>query len=48
MYSLIVTGKMKNIDPQAWLAGILAGIAAHPVQRLDEWPQVNPHGLSAA
>jgi transposase len=36
MYSLIVTAKMNNIDPQAWLADVLARIAEHPVQRLDE------------
>jgi hypothetical protein len=33
MYSLIVTAKMNDIDPQAWLADVLARIAAHPVQR---------------
>jgi transposase len=36
MYSLIVTAKMNDIDPQAWLADVLARIAEHPVQRLDE------------
>jgi transposase len=36
MYSLIVTAKMNGVDPQAWLADILARIAAHPVHRLDE------------
>ena len=36
MYSLIVTAKMNNIDPQAWLADVLARIAEHPVQRIDE------------
>lgn len=36
MYSLIVSAKMNNIDPQAWLADVLARIAEHPVQRLDE------------
>lgn len=36
MYSLIVTAKMNNIDPQAWLADVLARIAEHPAHRLDE------------
>jgi transposase len=36
MYSLIVTCKLNGIDPQAWLADVLARIAEHPVQRLDE------------
>ncbi len=36
MYSLIITAKMNHIDPQAWLADVLARIAAHPAHRLDE------------
>ncbi len=30
MYSLIVTAKMNDIDPQAWLADVLDRIAEHP------------------
>jgi len=36
MYSLIITAKMNDIDPQAWLADVLARIATHPAHRLDE------------
>ena len=36
MYSLITTAKMNGIDPQAWLADILARIADHPAHRLGE------------
>ena len=36
MYSLIVSAKMNDIDPQAWLADVLARIAGHPASRLDE------------
>ena len=36
MYSLIVTAKMNDIDPQAWLEHVLANIAEHPISRLDE------------
>ena len=36
MYSLIVTAKMNDVDPQAWLANVLARIATHPAHRLDE------------
>ena len=36
MYSLIVTAKMNDVDPQAWLADVLARIAEHPASRLDE------------
>lgn len=36
MYSLIVSAKLNDIDPQAWLADVLARIAEHPAHRLDE------------
>ena len=36
MYSLIVTAKMNDVDPQAWLADVLARINDLPVIRLDE------------
>jgi transposase len=36
MYSLIVTCKLNDVDPQAWLADVLARIAEHPAHRLDE------------
>jgi len=36
MYTLIVTAKMNDVDPQAWLADVLARIADHPSRRLDE------------
>ena len=36
MYSLIVTAKMNDIDPQAWLADVLARIADHPARELDQ------------
>jgi transposase len=36
MYSLIVTAKLNDIDPQTWLADVLARIAEHPSHRLAE------------
>lgn len=36
IYSLIETAKLNDVDPQAWLADVLARIAEHPVSRLDE------------
>ena len=53
MYSLIVTAKVNGIDPQAWLADVLARIAAHPAHRLDEllpwnWRQAAPAVTAAA
>jgi transposase len=48
MYSLIVTAKMNDIDPQAWLADVLARIAGHPAHRLDELLPWNWHPTTAA
>jgi transposase len=36
IYSLIVTAKLNEVDPRAWLADVLARIADHPASRLDE------------
>jgi transposase len=36
MYSLIVTAKLNDVDPRAWLADVLRRIADHPAARLDE------------
>ena len=36
MYSLIVTAKMNDVDPQAWLADVLGRVASHPAQKIDE------------
>ena len=36
MYSLIVTAKLNDVDPQAWLAHVLASIANHPSHQLDD------------
>jgi len=36
LYTLIQTARLNDIDPQAWLADVLARIASHPVRSLDE------------
>ena len=36
MYSLIITAKLNEVDPRAWLADVLARIADHPASRLHE------------
>jgi transposase len=36
MATLITTAKLNDVDPQAWLADVLARIAEHPAHRLDE------------
>ena len=49
--NLIVTAKMNDVDPQAWLADVLARIAEHPAQSLDEllpWNWRKPADLKRA
>jgi hypothetical protein len=51
MYSLIVTAKMNGVDPQAWLADVLARIAAYPAHQLDEllpWNWTSPNSAISA
>ncbi len=51
-YSLIVTAKLNGIDPQAWLADLLARIASQPASRLHEllpwnWTPATPAAQAA-
>ena len=51
MYSPIGTAKLNNVDPQAWLADVLARIAGHPAHRLDDllpWNWCKPETAIAA
>lgn len=36
MATLITTAKLNDVDPQAWLADILAHIADMPISRLEQ------------
>jgi len=36
MYSLIVTAKLNDTDPRAWLTDVLRRIGDHPASRLHE------------
>jgi hypothetical protein len=36
MYGLITTARLNDVDPQAWLADVLARIAGTPASRLDD------------
>jgi hypothetical protein len=36
MYTLIQTARLNDVDPQAWLADVLAGINDHSIQKLDQ------------
>lgn len=35
LYTLIQTARLNDVDPQAWLADLLARIAEHPARQLD-------------
>ncbi len=45
MYTLIVTAKMNDIDPRAWMADVLARLPDMPVSRL---PELLPWNWKAA
>ena len=36
IYTLIQTAKLNDVDPQAWLADVLARLQDHPAKRIDE------------
>ena len=36
IYTLIETAKLNEVDPQAWLADVLARLQDHPAKRIDE------------
>jgi transposase len=36
MYSLIVTARLNDVDPRAWLADVLRRIGDHPASRLQD------------
>jgi len=52
MYSLIGTARLKDVDPQAWLADVIARISDITVSRLPEllpwaWKNAVPHVKAA-
>jgi transposase len=53
MYSLIVTAKLNDVDPRAWLADVLRRLADQPVKRLGEllpwnWREASTEAAVAA
>ena len=52
MYTLIGTAKLNDVDPQAWLADVLARISGTPKSQLDEllpwnWQDSQRHDQAA-
>ena len=53
MYTLIMTARLNDVDPKAWLADVFARIAEIPQTRLHEllpwnWKKANPQAAAAA
>jgi hypothetical protein len=46
MFTLIETAKLNGVDPQAWLADVLAHIADHNGQRLDQLHALEVEGTT--
>ncbi|MNL75730.1 hypothetical protein D3C87_2015920 [compost metagenome] len=52
MATLIMSAKLNDIDPQAWLADVLANIADMPISRLEQllpwnWTPMTPSAQAA-
>ena len=52
LYTLIETARLNGVDPMAWLADVIARIADHPINRLDEmlpwrWADQRPKAKAA-
>jgi transposase len=52
IYTLIETAKLNDVDPQAWLADVLARLQDHPARRIDEllpwnWTRAGPQKAAA-
>jgi len=48
IYTLIATAKLNDVDPQAWLADVLARLPDHPAKRIHELLPWNWHPQNAA
>jgi transposase len=51
IYTLIDTAKLNGIDPQAWLADVLARLPEHPAMHIDQllpWRWTGATTISAA
>jgi transposase len=52
IYTLIESARLNDIDPEAWLADVVARIADHPINRIDDllpwkWQREVPQAAAA-
>ncbi len=52
IYTLIASAKLNDIDPQAWLADVLARLPDYPARRISDllpwnWSPPEPQALAA-
>ena len=52
MYTLIETARFNDVDPEAWLADVIARIADHPINQIDDllpwkWRRETPQAVAA-
>ena len=47
IYTLIATAKLNDVDPQTWLADVLARLPDHPAKRIHELLPWNWRGQPA-
>jgi len=51
IYTLIATARLNNVDPQAWLADVLARLPDHPAKRIHQllpWNWRQQHSAAEA
>ena len=52
IYTLIETARLNDVDPEAWLADVIARIADHPINQIDDllpwkWSREGSHAIAA-
>jgi transposase len=52
IYTLIETARLNDVEPEAWLADVIARIADHPINRIDDllpwkWRKETPQAIAA-
>ena len=48
MYTPIETARFNDVDPEAWLAEVIARIAVHPINQIDDFLLCQAHDRTAS